>query len=197
MLLLPRPRTRARLIATALSLVLAVACSSRLKRPVETAPEVKPPPAVEMPEPQPVAPPPTEVELALDGARQAERTGDMTAAADFYARAARVAGDAGRRCDALYGLALLHLEPGTLRDLTLARADLQELLDADPAHSRAREARTLLKLIEDLDGVQAQSATLRADFDLKTTEAASLKAELERKDQELKSIKQVLLQRKP
>ena len=89
------------------------------------------------------------------------------------------------------------IEPGTLRDLTLARADLQELLDADPAHSRAREARTLLKLIEDLDGVQGQSATLRADFDLKTTEAASLKAELERKDQELKSIKQVLLQRKP
>ena len=197
MLLLPRSRTRARLTAAALSLVLAVACSSKLKRPVETSPEVKPPPAVEMPEPQPVAPPPTEVELALDGARQAERAGDMDAAADFFARAARVAADPGRRCEALYGLALLHIEPGALRDLTLARADLQELLDADPSHARSREARAMLKLIEDLDGIQTQSASLRADFDLKTSEAASLKAELEKKDQELKSIKQVLLQRKP
>ncbi|MGH9870371.1 MAG: tetratricopeptide repeat protein [Candidatus Polarisedimenticolia bacterium] len=198
MMLLPPTRSRAGLLAAALTLTLAGGCAGRLKRPVESAPPtVKPPPPVEILDPSPVPAPPTEAELALDNARQAEARGESALAADLYARAARVSLDASYRSDAFYSLALLHLDPGPLRDLALAREELLQVTELAPGHPRVREARSLLTLIEELQTVRTEVTVERDSIQGLRDEAAALRVELDKKNQELKSIKQVLLQRKP
>jgi hypothetical protein len=193
-----RSRIGAGVLAAALLLGPVAGCARRLQRPAETAEPVhKPPPPVETPEPEPLPPPPSEAELALEAARRAEAHGDGVTAASLYARAANTSLDAGRRAEALCKLALLHTEPGGVRDLALARGDLQQFVEMFPEHPWAREARAILTLMDELDAAHAQSAALRNDVEASRLEAASLKADLEKKDQELKSIKQVLLQRKP
>jgi hypothetical protein len=191
-------RTGATLLTAALLLSMGMACATRLQRPqAPEEPAVKPPPPVETPDPEPLPPPPSEAELAFDAARRAEMHGDGAAAAALYARAASTTLEAPRRAEALYRLALLRLEPGELRDQALARTDLLQLLDAAPDHPRAREARALLALLDELDAARAQTASARTEAESVKGEVVALRADLEKKDQELKSIKQVLLQRKP
>jgi len=191
-------RMGAGLLAAALLLWPVSGCATRLQRPTAPAEPVhKPPPPVETPEPEPLPPPPSEAELALEAARRAEAHGDGAGAAALYTRAANTSLDAARRAEALSKLALLHTEPGGVRDLQLARGELQQFVELFPEHAWARDARAMLMLMDELDAAHAQSAALRNDVESSRAEAATLKADLEKKDQELKSIKQVLLQRKP
>ncbi|HKY31949.1 MAG TPA: hypothetical protein VJV23_05385 [Candidatus Polarisedimenticolia bacterium] len=195
----PQARRRA-LLAALLCLPLLAGCPGRLTRPEPRAePPVKPPPAVEQEMPPP-APPPirSEAELAMDAAAKAEARGDAATAADLYARAARASLEAGRRGDALFSLAQLHLDPaGPVRDLPQAREALQRLVESAPAHSRVRESRAMLALLDELDEARGAAAGLRTEAETLRGDAAALRIELDKKDQELKSIKQVLMQKKP
>jgi hypothetical protein len=191
-------RRGAALLAAVLLLAPVMGCARGLQRPVPAAePAVNPPPPVETPDPEPLPPPPSEAELAYDAARKAEGRGDAPAAAALYARAAGTTLEAPRRAEALYRLALLHLEPGAVRDLSLARTDLQQLLETSSEHARAREARAVLALMDELDAARAQAAAARTEADAAKGEVLTMRAVLEKKEQELNSIKQVLLQRKP
>jgi len=174
-------------------------CAFRSAQPaVEPPPEqqpVRPEPAVVEP---PAPAPPSEADLAIQAASEAEARGDYETALDLYGWAAVSRGATDRVGEIHYRRGMLYADPETgMLDPAQARREFEAVTGALPRSNRYREARVMLAMLGDLAAARDLSAQLRAEIDALKADVASLKSDLVKKEQELNSIKQVLLQKNP
>ncbi|MFQ5700468.1 MAG: hypothetical protein ACE5HU_01310 [Acidobacteriota bacterium] len=147
---------------------------------------------------RPPAPPPTEAELAIRAAEDAESHEDYSRALDLYDWASTAQNDRAVETDIDYRVARLRADPESGQsDLAAARRGFEKVLANAPEHPRAREARLILNLLDALDRERSRGKELAARLEALLADQARLKAQLEKKEQELHTIKEVLLQKKP
>jgi len=190
---------------TSLLLALCVVASfaSCAVRPVEPAVEPGPtessPPDHEVPAVEPPAPaPPSEADLAIQAAAEAEARGDYETALELYGWASVAQGVTDREGEIHYRRGMLYVDPDTgMMDLTQARREFELVTGALPRSERYREARVMLRMLDDLAAERADTASLREQIESLKGEVATLKGDLAKKEQELNNIKQVLLQKNP
>lgn len=178
--------------------VAGCAAMGRAGSTTPAEPAGQPPPPVVVPAPDTgVPPPPSEADLAVAAGGNAEARGEYEAAIDLY-RWALVARGAGHQADVSYRLARIYLDPANdRRDPMEARRWLERVLASSATGTRAREARMLLALLDEVREAQDQIDTARVERDTALTQVASLTQELKTKQEELESIRQVLLQKAP
>lgn len=193
-------RLRGGMMAILLAIAVAGCPAGSARRiPRQTTPP--PPEAVREPIEPPRLPspePPSEADLAVKAAREAAERGDDEAAVEFYGWAESAGGSARVRGEIHYGLAVIYADPiSPRRSPERARRELAAMEAAGADHPRAREARIISALMDQVEVARAASAAAKSELEALRKEMTALRAELEKKDQELKSIKQVLLQQKP
>lgn len=170
--------------------------------PVRTSPEavVAEPPGEEVrlpPPPRDTPPLPTEAELALKAAEDAETSRDLDRAEVILTDALATA-EEPVMTEIHFRLARLYLDP-VREDVSVerARSVLQTIVETAPGHPRHPDARAMLWLIEDAARSRGEAAEVTAENQELRARLASLKTDLEGKEQQLERIKQVLLQTKP
>jgi hypothetical protein len=142
--------------------------------------------------------PPTEVDLAIRAAEDAEARADYEMALELYDWAYMAQSDRRLKGDIHYRVARLRADPRTRwRDVEQARREFEAALAISPEHPRAREARLFVALIAELELERVRAASLRIELEGLRSDRIALKEELDRKDQELRDIKEVLLEKNP
>lgn len=188
---------RSRLAVMMVAVVAIVGCTrSAQQRPVPSPePPGAPEPAQDVPPPEPPPlVPPSEADLTLMAARQAEARGDHAGAVALYERAAVMPIEVSRLADIHYSLALLHADAGNPnRDLDKSMAELQAFAGTSLDHPRAREARVIGALLLELSQLKADATQVRAEIEGVKTDLTSLRTKLDEKEKELAAIKKVLL----
>ncbi len=187
------------LFAVCVAACVASCAVHPVKPAVEPSPAEPPPadqetPVVEAPAPEP----PSEAELAIQAAAEAEARGDYETALELYGWASVAQGVTDREGEIHYRRGMLYVDPDTgMMDLAQARREFEQVTGALPRSDRYREARVMLKMLDDLESARTDSASLREQIEALKGEVASLKSDLAKKEQELNNIKQVLLQKNP
>lgn len=185
-------------LASSMIAAATTGCWKRPARPVAGTEQAQdPPPALVVRPPDP-PPRPSEADLAAAAAVRAESRGLFDQAAREYERAARAAAGGPQVADLHWALAQLWADPvNPARDLEKAKLACSAVLESRPSAARAREARSMLSLLDDLDRSRVETTSLKNDLESAKVSDAALKDELRKKDQELENIKKVLLEKKP
>ena len=174
-------------------LLLAGLCGCRAARrppdPVEPMPAVSPPPAVLVP------PAPPAIELLLEGARRAQRDGDLETSALLLAEALALPDqERGARDSARLDLALLLADPASsLHDPEGAELHLEQLVAESPGTAAAAIGAVLRRLLDDGRAAADDRAAVAATAAELAQALAATRAALDRREQELERIKEILL----
>jgi hypothetical protein len=190
---------RAAAAALALVATLALGCPVKKREAAVTTPREQGPPEVETTSPETVpAPLPTEAELALQAAEDAEARDDLEAAMELYDWAYMAQRDRMLEGEIHYRIARLRVDPQTPgRDLEVARQGFERLLSVAPDHPHARESRIMIALIEEALAARSEAGSLRAEVETLKASQAALKEEIDKKEKELQRVQDVLLKKKP
>lgn len=183
--------------AVVVCLVLLAGCARQAQKGVAHPEPPQIPPEIITSMPPPVAPEPTQEDLAFVAAGKAEAEGDPGRATLLYESAAALSTNDNRLAEIYFALALLHTDPtSATRDLPRGRLELQRVLDGNGDHPRVRDARILAAMLDEVAQLRAQSADQRVETEAVKGDLAALKARLEEKEKELAEIKKILLQDK-
>ncbi len=187
-------------VALFLTAVTAVLGCSGAGSP-RTSPEPDPAPRGEEvrlpPPPQDTVPVPTEADLAVQEARDAEARGEHDRALLIYEEALDGSGEPAVT-EIRFQLARLYLDPALeARSIERSHGILQTIVETAPRHARQADARAMLWLIDEVAHAQVLAAELTAENEDLRGQLRVLSADLDEKEQQLERIKQVLLQTKP